>query len=157
MRVAPDRRLARGIASRLRQLLREHQQTQTELANSTGIGQSTLSAYVDGRKIPGGARIIAMALHFGVSTDWILGLSSVRHRADAAPADAVAILDEHVFFQIRQAIAGGDQFQGVSPPVVRRVGTGTRYRVIDAAELKRILSDERIRRAMPAEDPPGLA
>lgn len=146
--VAPNKSIARGIAARLDALLKERGESQTDLANATGITKGAISKYIDARIIPGGDRLIRICQHFGVTADWLLGLSTNRH--PSAPADAVAVVDEKAISEFRQAGWTREQFL-VMP-------LSTRYRAVTAAELDRILADDRIRKAMDAgEDPPRLA
>lgn len=58
--------------------------TQSQLAAETGIAQSRISGYINEKKNgaapqgPDCATIIAFAKYFGVSTDYLLGLSAVK-------------------------------------------------------------------------------
>ena len=58
--------------------------TQSQLASATGIPQSAISEYVNGKKdgtvlrAADCASIIALAKYFSVSTDYLLGLTSIK-------------------------------------------------------------------------------
>lgn len=78
-----DLRIGRGI-------------TQSQLAAETGIGQSRISGYVNEKKDgsppqgPDCATVIAFAKYFGVSADYLLGLTAVK-----SPSTSVqAIVDQ---------------------------------------------------------------
>lgn len=52
--------------------------SQSEFANKIGTKQTTYSSWERGIKEPGISSIISISNTFGVSTDWLLGLSDVR-------------------------------------------------------------------------------
>ena len=53
--------------------------TQAELAAYLGIpNRSSIAGYANGNNEPGLERIVKIATYFGVSTDWLMGLSDVE-------------------------------------------------------------------------------
>lgn len=53
--------------------------TQTEMAGIFGVKQNTYSQWENDYKEPSISTIRAICSHFGVSADWLLGLSDDRH------------------------------------------------------------------------------
>lgn len=53
--------------------------TQKQVADKIGIGQSTYKNYECGTREPCGDKIVALADLFGVSTDYLLGKTSVSN------------------------------------------------------------------------------
>lgn len=69
------------FAERLQLLLDEHDESQAGLARKVpAISQPSISEWVRGESEPKAAAIVAVADHFGVSVDWLLGLSPIRAR-----------------------------------------------------------------------------
>lgn len=64
------------FAERVVGLLQEKEITKYKLANDTGISKSVLSDYCNGKVQPTADVIIIVAKYFGVSTDYILGLTN---------------------------------------------------------------------------------
>ena len=60
---------------RLKELRVEKGLTQTELSKATGLSQSALALWENGQRIPNALAIIALAKYFGVSADYLLGLT----------------------------------------------------------------------------------
>lgn len=60
----------------LRRLMREKNVRQTELSEVLGLGsRQAVTKYTDGSSSPTGEKLVALAKYFGVSTDYLLGLS----------------------------------------------------------------------------------
>ena len=77
------------FGERLGDLISSRGINQSQLAEQTGIKQSAISEYINGRKngseprSPDCATIIELSRFFGVSTDFLLGLSAIKsHIAD---------------------------------------------------------------------------
>lgn len=70
------------FGERLEDLYRSKGITQSQLAEETGIKQSAISEYVNGKngvsRAPDCATLIALAKYFSVSTDYLLGLTTTR-------------------------------------------------------------------------------
>lgn len=67
--------------SRMQSLLRISGKTQKDVAIALGIAESTLSRYMTTGRLPDTKYIIHIAVFFGVSMDWLLGLSDERRGA----------------------------------------------------------------------------
>ena len=63
---------------RLSELMKERKLTQQNLADSLGVKRQTVSLYMSGQSMPDAEQLKNIALFFGVSADWLLGLSNVR-------------------------------------------------------------------------------
>jgi len=63
---------------RLRELREQRRLTQGGLALKLSVSQSTLSAYEVGERTPDLATLIAIANFFGVSLDYLVGLSNIK-------------------------------------------------------------------------------
>lgn len=62
--------------STLRKLMREKNVRQAELSEVLGLGsRQAVTKYIDGSSSPTGDKLIALAKFFGVSTDYLLGLT----------------------------------------------------------------------------------
>ena len=72
------------FGERLSDLIKSKGITQSQLAEKTGIKQSAISEYINGKKdgseerAPDCATIIALSKFFSVSTDYLLGQSKIR-------------------------------------------------------------------------------
>ena len=66
------------FGERLGDLIAHYKTTATAIANEVRIPQSAISEYLNKNREPSCAAIIALAKHFGVSTDYLLGLSKVK-------------------------------------------------------------------------------
>ena len=60
---------------RLRNLLENRGISAADASISTGISNATMSRYLNGLRIPDSECLIKIALFFGVSMDWLMGLS----------------------------------------------------------------------------------
>ena len=67
---------------RLSELMKERNVTQEELAHELGIKRQTVSLYKNGQSTPDAAKLKNISLFFGVSSDWLLGLSNIRLTCD---------------------------------------------------------------------------
>ena len=65
------------FGAHLQELMARDDLTQRQLAVAIGISQSAISQYLNGmRAAPGVEEAIALASHFGVTVDWLLGVDS---------------------------------------------------------------------------------
>lgn len=62
--------------------------TQRDLAQRINVGNTTLSQYESGARVPSDEVKIKIASVFGVSVDYLLGASSERNSAEKAPYSA---------------------------------------------------------------------
>ena len=61
------------FGTRLKELRNQANLSQQELSEIVGISKSSINMYERGEREPGIDTILAMAMHFGVSTDYLLG------------------------------------------------------------------------------------
>lgn len=82
---------------RLKQLRKEKGLSQQRLSIETGIAQVTVSEYESGRNYPSVKTLIKLAGFFGVSTDYLLGLSDIRGslKGGASSDDEASLLDNY--------------------------------------------------------------
>lgn len=62
-----------------------------EIAAVLGVAEQTLTSWERGRAEPGCATLVALAKHYGVSVDWLLGLTNLSGKPQTS-ADAVQVL-----------------------------------------------------------------
>ena len=76
----------RVLAQRLRMARASSNMTQGEVAKASGISQSALSLYEQGRREPMAMAIKRLSITYGVSMDWLMGLSNeMATSADRQP------------------------------------------------------------------------
>lgn len=68
--------------TRLRQLVKEKGVTQAKLASLLGISRQSFSAYCDGSTHPNIENTVKMAEYFGVTVDYLYGLSNNKIKVD---------------------------------------------------------------------------
>ena len=78
------------IGAQIRQLRLSAGMTQRDLAQRINVGNTTLSQYESGARVPSDEVKIKIASVFGVSVDYLLGASSERNSAEKAPYSAAA-------------------------------------------------------------------
>ncbi len=77
---------------RLKQLRKENGLSQQRLSMETGIAQVTVSEYESGRNFPSVKTLLRLAEFFGVSTDYLLGLTDIRGTLRSGVSDDEAEL-----------------------------------------------------------------
>lgn len=84
--------------TRLRGLIEEKGVTQVALASLLGISRQSFSAYCDGSTQPNIENTIKMANYFGVSVDYLFGLSDIRATDPATKSlcESLGLTDEAV-------------------------------------------------------------
>ena len=60
---------------RLKELRLEKELSQMELAKATGISAGAIGFWETGKRIPNALAVITLAKYFGVTSDYLLGLS----------------------------------------------------------------------------------
>lgn len=60
------------LGARIAALRRHKGMSQEQLAKALGVSPSAVGMYEQGRREPSAAMLVAMAAHFGVSTDYLL-------------------------------------------------------------------------------------
>lgn len=108
------------FAERLRELRRAADLTQSQLAEALGFAQTTIATYERGVKEPGREVIIAVAKYFGVSTDYLLGLTDDKN------ALAVVVRGEDIPKVLRDvgamaAIASKEALESLSDEDLQRI------------------------------------
>lgn len=76
------------FSERLKRLRMEKSITQKELADRLHISRSTIAGYESLGKEPDGEKLCALADFFGVSVDYLLGVTDSRELTSPAPAAA---------------------------------------------------------------------
>ncbi|MDB6178648.1 helix-turn-helix transcriptional regulator [Paracoccus sp. Z330] len=106
------RDLAGELRARLAQIMTETGETQSGLARAIGVDRSTISQLLtdEGGRMPGAHLIALAARHFGISADWLLGLSEHQQMAsdlvDASlqvTAATRTLIDDQIYDWHRQA------------------------------------------------------
>lgn len=64
--------------SRLSEIMKEQKVSQEKLAGALGVKRQTVSLYKTGQSSPNAEQLCKIASFFGVSSDWLLGLSDVK-------------------------------------------------------------------------------
>jgi transcriptional regulator with XRE-family HTH domain len=80
------------MQKRLYELRKSKNITQQRLAIDLGIDQTSISSYECGKYLPTVEVLIKLAEYFGVSTDYILGLSDLKTPPKAVLDDQAAYL-----------------------------------------------------------------
>jgi transcriptional regulator with XRE-family HTH domain len=70
--------------NRIKDLREDRDLRQTDVAKATGIDQRTLSNYETGKTNPDSYAIVKLAEFFGVTCDYLLGVSDVSYKNDEA-------------------------------------------------------------------------
>lgn len=65
------------VAERIKELMDEKSLNQVKLAEKIGIGQSAISAWVLGKKLPSIASLWSLADYFGVDIDYLVGRKDI--------------------------------------------------------------------------------
>lgn len=78
------------IGVQIRQLRLSAGMTQRDLAQRINVGNTTLSQYESGSRVPSDEVKIKIASVFGVSVDYLLGASSERNSTEKAPCSPAA-------------------------------------------------------------------
>lgn len=73
-----DNNISKTIGNRINTLLAEQGVKQKELAQHLQVPDNTISYFVKGTRIPNTTQIIKIAQFFGVSSDYLLGLSNAE-------------------------------------------------------------------------------
>ena len=76
------------FGARLKKLRKEKGLTQQQLANLLKVGRPTIAGYETKGKEPDFEKIMWMSAFFGVTTDYLLGISNIRGKPFAAKDDA---------------------------------------------------------------------
>ena len=75
------------VGKRLKKLRNEYKLTQTQLGEKLGVGKTTISNYETGNSFPDNDMLIRLSEIFNVSTDYLLGISTIRDHSLLTPKD----------------------------------------------------------------------
>lgn len=89
------------IGASIKRLRKSHGETQQQLGEAVGVVQQSVAAWESNRCMPDIKSLVAIATHYGTSTDAILGLATdtafsaerydlEAHRSDLALADRLS-------------------------------------------------------------------
>lgn len=70
------------FATRLRDLMEQTKTTQGTLAKESGCSRQAISQYMDGSSMPNVDKLLCIADHFGVSTDYLLGREEKKNKKE---------------------------------------------------------------------------
>lgn len=84
------------LAERLKQLRSQKNITQSTLANSIGIGKTTLAAYEQGKSEPNNNTLVKIAEYFNVTTDYLLGISPCKSDENDAIFKKIGLSDKSI-------------------------------------------------------------
>lgn len=70
------------LKERLKELRQETKKTQKEIAEAIGVHQSTLGYFETGERVPNIKTLQKLAKFYKVSTDYLLGISDIRAKAE---------------------------------------------------------------------------
>ena len=72
------------LAGKIKQLREKSEMTQAELARELGLTHSSINAWEMGLSVPSTPFIVELAKLFGVSTDYLLGLTDEKKAYSAS-------------------------------------------------------------------------
>lgn len=82
------------FAERLRFLREELGVNQTEIANRAGISRQSVTQYERGSRVPDIKTLRNLAVVFGVTSDYLVGLSDIPDRTTKLPDELARITEE---------------------------------------------------------------
>jgi len=99
------------FSTRLRKLMDEGRVRQHELSEKTETSRQAISQYMDGTSLPNSDKLYRICQYFGVSSDYMLGLSSTPSydRDTKAVCDTVGLSEKAVNFLIHQNTHYGNE------------------------------------------------
>lgn len=77
--------IGKGIPARLKQLRRERDITQTDLAAKIGVQRAAVANWETGVRTPNNSAILSLCRYFDVSPDYLCGLVEARNMIIAPP------------------------------------------------------------------------
>ena len=81
-----------NIGTRLQSLLDEKNMSRSEFARLLHINYSTLTGYMNNRRLPDCETLLTMSILLNTSTDYLIGRTSIRHHKDLYYTKAEGIL-----------------------------------------------------------------
>ncbi|WP_455125160.1 helix-turn-helix domain-containing protein [Ruminococcus sp.] len=124
-----------NVSKRIVSLREEKGETQQELANAIGITRQSLSRYEIAARTVNAEVLGALARHFGVSADYLLGLSDVRStEQDMRTACEVTQLSEKAVKMLKDNAGYKEAFyqEKLLPILNAMLETKDFYRIIDS-------------------------
>lgn len=82
--------------NRIRELRENKNLRQIDVAEKTGIDQRTLSNYETGKTNPDSYAIIKLAEFYGVTCDYLLGVSDINYTGNNAAAEEIKKIRKHL-------------------------------------------------------------
>ena len=68
------------FVERVKELIKDNNLTQRDLANDIGVTESTMCKYLAGTRIPGGDTLLNLATALKTTTDYLLGLDDINKK-----------------------------------------------------------------------------
>lgn len=103
------------IGQRIRDLRKQKRMSQTELAKSAGVSQTTVTAWETGKAEPSSSAVANLADIFNVTTDYLLG----RPNKQETKKDDVELSDDDVIMTWR-----GKPLSDEDRELIRRIMNG---------------------------------
>ena len=103
------------IGQRIRDLRKQKRMSQTELAKSAGVSQTTVTAWETGKAEPSSSAVAKLADIFNVTTDYLLG----RPNKQETKKDDVELSDDDVIMTCR-----GKPLSDEDRELIRRIMNG---------------------------------
>lgn len=103
------------IGQRIRDLRKQKRMSQTELAKSAGVSQTTVTAWETGKAEPSSSAVAKLADIFNVTTDYLLG----RPNKQETKKDDVELSDDDVIMTWR-----GKPLSDEDRELIRRIMDG---------------------------------
>lgn len=103
------------IGQRIRDLRKQKRMSQTELAKSAGVSQTTVTAWETGKAEPSSSAVARLADIFNVTTDYLLG----RPNKQEIKKDDVELSDDDVIMTWR-----GKPLSDEDRELIRRIMNG---------------------------------
>jgi transcriptional regulator with XRE-family HTH domain len=103
------------IGQRIRDLRKQKRMSQTELAKSAGVSQTTVTAWETGKAEPSSSAVAKLADIFNVTTDYLLG----RPNKQETKKDDVELSDDDVIMTWR-----GKPLSDEDRELIRRIMNG---------------------------------
>lgn len=103
------------IGQRIRDLRKQKRMSQTELAKSAGVSQTTVTAWETGKAEPSSSAVARLADIFNVTTDYLLGRPSKQE----TKKDDVELSDDDVIMTWR-----GKPLSDEDRELIRRIMNG---------------------------------
>ena len=78
-----EKREKAKFPARLSELLEKNKESQEDLAKIIGVSQQQIDHYTKGHSKPKIENLITIAMHYGVSVDWLIGVPDAPEKMDA--------------------------------------------------------------------------